>query len=83
MKAELTTCNDPVARSVEITTAIAKDLIAFCLQKSIPFGFNVESVSVRKEEVNAALELFNTISKILKENGLRAEKNPSSAALRS
>jgi hypothetical protein len=74
MKAELTNCEDPVARSVEITTAIAKDLIGFCLDKSIPFGFNIESVSIRKQEVDASLELFNTIGSILRTNGLRAEK---------
>jgi hypothetical protein len=83
MKAELISCDSPVRRSVEITTAIAKDLIGFCVDNSIPFGFNVESVSIRKEEVNASLELFNTIDGILKANGLRLEKRPSVTALSS
>jgi 5,10-methylenetetrahydrofolate reductase len=71
IKAELKACEKPAARSVEIATAIAKDLIDYCQQHSIPFGFNVESVAIRKEEVEASLELLNTINQLLKLNGLR------------
>jgi hypothetical protein len=73
IKAELKACEKPAARSVEIATAIAKDLIDYCQQHSIPFGFNVESVAIRKEEVEASLELLNTINQLLKLNGLRTD----------
>jgi hypothetical protein len=71
IKEELKVCSNPVARSVEIATAISKQLIEFCSERSIPFGFNIESVAMRKEEVDASLELLNTVNGLLKINGFR------------
>jgi 5,10-methylenetetrahydrofolate reductase len=71
IKEELKVCTHPVVRSVEIAITIAKDLIQYCQQRSIPFGFNIESVATRKEEVDASLELLNTVGELLKVNGLR------------
>ena len=73
IKQELTISSNPAGRSVEIATAIAKDLIQYCQERSIPFGFNIESVAVRKEEVDASLELLETVNRLLKLNGLRSE----------
>lgn len=80
IKEDLKVCERPVTRSVEIAIAIAQDLIQYCKQNAIPFGFNVESVAIRKEEVDASLELLNTISELLKSNGFRNEKNGHSFA---
>ena len=71
IKDELVACSKPVARSVEMAVEIAKDLIKYCQEKSIPFGFNIESVATRKEEVEGSLELLQTVSQLLKVNGLR------------
>lgn len=71
IKEELKVSSNPAGRSVEIATSIANDLIQFCQQRSIPFGFNIESVAVRKEEVDASLELLGTVNTLLKVNGLR------------
>jgi 5,10-methylenetetrahydrofolate reductase len=73
IKEELTASANPAARSVEIATGIAKDLIGYCQERSIPFGFNIESVAIRKEEVDASLELLNTVRELLKRNGLRQQ----------
>jgi hypothetical protein len=73
IKQELKVCSNPAGRSVEIATEIAKDLIQYCQEQSIPFGFNIESVAVRKEEVEASLELLETVNRLLKVNGLRSE----------
>ena len=73
IKEELKVSTSPVARSVEIAIAIAKDLIQYCQDRSIPFGFNIESVSIRKEEIDASLELLHTVRELLKANGLRNE----------
>lgn len=73
IKQELKICSNPAGRSVEIATEIAKDLIQYCQGQSIPFGFNIESVAVRKEEVEASLELLETVNRLLKVNGLRSE----------
>lgn len=71
IKNDLMTSTNATARSVEIATAIAAYLIQFCKDKSIPFGFNIESVAIRKEEINASLELLGIVSNLLKLNGLR------------
>ncbi len=72
MKEELKVCASPVARSVEIATDIAKELIRYCKDRSIPFGFNIESVAIRKEEIEASLGLLNSVRELLKANGLRS-----------
>lgn len=73
IKEELKVSTNPAVRSVEIATAIAKDLIQYCKERSVPFGFNIESVATRKEEVEASLELLNTVGELLKVNGLRSK----------
>lgn len=73
IKEELKVSTSPAGRSVEIATSIANDLIQYCQQRSIPFGFNIESVATRKEEVDASLELLTTVRELLKVNGLRSE----------
>jgi hypothetical protein len=73
IKEELKVCTNPVTRSVEIAITIAKDLIQYCQERSIPFGFNIESVSIRKEEIEASLELLGTVRELLKVNGLRED----------
>ena len=77
IKERLNATSNPVGLSVEIAVGIATELIRFCTEKSIPFGFNIESVAIRKEEIEASLYLINAISEMLKEKGLReAIKKP-------
>ncbi len=73
IKAQLEASTNAAALSVDIGVTIAKDLIQFCQERSIPFGSNVESVAIRKVEIEASLELINTIGKLLKTSGLRKE----------
>jgi hypothetical protein len=73
IKEELKMSAKPVVRSAEIAITIARDLIQYCQERSIPFGFNIESVATRKEEVDASLELLNTVRELLHVNGLRDE----------
>lgn len=73
IKEELRASTNAAARSVEIAVAIAKDLIQYCQEKSIPFGFNIESVAIRKEEIEASVELINTVGELLRAEGLRNE----------
>ncbi len=73
IKADLKASPNAAARSVELAVAIAKDLTQYCIDRSIPFGFNIESVATRRDEVDASLELLNTIAGLLRENGLRSQ----------
>ncbi|MBK5279487.1 MAG: methylenetetrahydrofolate reductase, partial [Bacteroidia bacterium] len=73
IKEQLIASTNAAALSVEIAVDIAKDLIHYCKERSIPFGFNIESVAIRKEEINASLELLNTVRELLIANGFRGE----------
>jgi hypothetical protein len=79
IKEELKASTNAVSRSVEIATAIASDLISFCKEKSIPFGFNIESVAIRKEEIDASVELLGIVSGLLRSHGLRSNARVTSA----
>jgi hypothetical protein len=74
VKAELEATDSPVTRSVEIAVTIAKELINYCKERSIPFGFNIESVAIRKEEIEASLSLLDTVRELLIESGVRGIK---------
>ena len=71
IKEELKANASPVNRSVEIAISIAKNLIQYCEERAIPFGFNIESVAIRKEEIEASHHLLNTISGLLRAKGIR------------
>lgn len=73
IKEDLKASTNAATRSVEIATTIAKDLIGYCQEKSIPFGFNIESVAIRKEEIDASVELTNIVGELLRAKGLRKE----------
>jgi hypothetical protein len=65
IKEQLRSSADPLGLSVQIATQIAHELSAYCAKNEVPFGFNIESVSARKEEVEASLNLLNTVRAIL------------------
>ncbi|HKZ38614.1 MAG TPA: hypothetical protein VJ184_13230, partial [Chryseolinea sp.] len=73
IKEELKGCSNALVRSTEMAIAIAEDLIQYCQERAIPFGFNIESVATRREEVDASVQLLNTVSELLRKNGLRNE----------
>lgn len=81
IREDLKTSSDPVSHSVELATAIAKELIQYCQERSIPFGFNIESVAIRRVEIEASLELLNGVSQLLKVNGLRTETKKADKSL--
>lgn len=64
LKNDLQHSEDILARSVEICRGIAAELIAFAAEKHIPIGFNIESVSIRKAEIEASIQLLKDIKKM-------------------
>ena len=79
IKEELKASVDPLSRSVEMAIVVAKELITYCTERSIPFGFNIESVAIRKVEIEASINLINAISEILKAKGIRKVVKASSS----
>lgn len=69
---ELANCDNILERSVELSLSIARELTDFCQQKGIPFGFNIESVSIRKEEIEASLRMVREVDQILQKSGVRS-----------
>jgi hypothetical protein len=53
---------DILRKSVDLALQIFADVRAFAKEKKIPLGINVESVSIRKEEIDASGELFASLS---------------------
>lgn len=43
----------------------ARDLITFCRRLELPFGINVESVTIRKVEIEASVELAREVRGLL------------------
>lgn len=62
---ELTYADDPLPVSSQHCVTAAADLAAFCRHLQIPYGFNVESVAVRRAEIEAAVELAGTLRPLL------------------
>jgi hypothetical protein len=57
--------SDPLAESYRQAVSIARDLSDFCEHLGMPYGFNVESVSIRKAEIDASVELATDIARLL------------------
>lgn len=71
LKAELSTSADMLEKSVSICLNIAAALTEYCMEQGIPFGFNIESVAIRKAEIEASVFLTNEIDQMLQQKGVR------------
>ena len=54
---ELRHADDTLTASFEQALATALELIAYCRRVGVPFGLNVESVSIRRAEIEASVDL--------------------------
>ncbi len=61
MENDLNHSTDILGKSIELCKSIALELIAYCREKNVPIGFNIESVAVRKEEIEASIDLLKTV----------------------
>ncbi|RKS84312.1 5,10-methylenetetrahydrofolate reductase [Motilibacter peucedani] len=57
MRNDLQRSEDPLSVSFEHCVATAAELAAYCRRLGAPFGFNVESVSIRRAEIDASVRL--------------------------
>jgi hypothetical protein len=48
---------DTLEASYQVALAAAADLMAYCRARGVPFGINVESVSIRRVEIEASVRL--------------------------
>lgn len=54
---ELRHADDTLDASFEQALATALELIAYCRRLGVPFGLNVESVSIRRTEIESSVNL--------------------------
>lgn len=66
LEIELKKSGDILKDSVELSKNIFKELYELGKENSIPVGCNIESVAIRKAEIEASIELLNEIKKIIK-----------------
>jgi hypothetical protein len=59
---ELRHTSDTLARSIDLCESLFVDVQEFAREKHLPIGINVESVSIRKSEVEASVELYRRLS---------------------
>jgi hypothetical protein len=59
---ELRHSADTLERSIDLCESVFTDVQHYAREKNVPIGINVESVSIRKAEVEASVELFQRLS---------------------
>jgi 5,10-methylenetetrahydrofolate reductase len=74
LKEDLKNSKNILEKSVNVCLEIASELADFCSERSIPFGFNIESVAIRKEEIEASIYMVNKIAEMLDKKGIRKMK---------
>jgi hypothetical protein len=67
LEEDLKESGDILEDSLKLSRDIFKELYAFGLKRGIPVGCNVESVSIRKTEIEASVQLLNEIKAIIKQ----------------
>ncbi|HWU20950.1 MAG TPA: methylenetetrahydrofolate reductase [Nocardioides sp.] len=63
---DLRHADDTLHASYDLALAAARDLIAFCRHRDVPFGINVESVSIRAAEIEASVALAEALGRELR-----------------
>ncbi len=65
LKNDMKHSRDILSKSIDICGSIAIELIDYCAGKNIPIGFNIESVAIRKDEIEASIELLKDIKGLM------------------
>ena len=63
---ELKESGDILHDSVKLSKDIFEELYKYGLKRGIPIGCNVESVAIRKAEIEASVELLDEVKEIIK-----------------
>jgi len=59
---ELRYSGDTLERSIDLCENVFADVQHYAREKHLPIGINVESVSIRKSEIEASVELYRRLS---------------------
>jgi hypothetical protein len=59
---ELRHSTDTLQRSIDLCESVFVDVQNYAREKQLPIGINVESVSIRKSEIDASVELYRRLN---------------------
>lgn len=62
---ELRHSPDTLERSIDLCESVFTDVCDYAREKRLPIGINVESISIRKSEIDASVELYRRLSSLL------------------
>jgi hypothetical protein len=62
---ELRQSSDVLSKSLDLALEVAAEVSQFARARGVPVGINVESVSIRKQEIEASCELFRRLARII------------------
>ncbi|MDN3669395.1 methylenetetrahydrofolate reductase [Echinicola jeungdonensis] len=65
LKDKLMNSDDILGESIKVCKAIATELYEYCSNRGMPIGFNIESVAIRKVEIEASIDLLKYIKEML------------------
>ena len=65
MQRDLHRSEDTLAASMTHARVVGLDVITYCQRLGIPVAVNVESVSTRRVEIEAAIQLATTVRSVL------------------
>jgi hypothetical protein len=66
LRTEIARSEDPLAESYDQCVTNARALIGFCRRLGLPFGINVESLTNRKVEIDASVDLAREVRHLLR-----------------
>ncbi len=58
---EIRHAKDPLKTSLDLCEQLFADILEYAISHNLPLGVNVESVSIRKAEIEASVELFSRL----------------------
>jgi hypothetical protein len=64
MEAAILSDPEPLRKSIEICCANLRAILEQHDPAAVPLGVNVESVSIRKDEIDASIDLFEALREI-------------------
>lgn len=68
LEEDLKESGDILHESIKLSRDIFEELFIFGKRRGIPVGCNVESVAIRKAEIEASIELLDEVKQIIKDN---------------
>jgi hypothetical protein len=66
---DLRHATNPLAASLEQAAATALELVDYCRRIGVPFGLSIESVSIRREEIEASVDLAGQLIASVRSGG--------------